>query len=251
MTSHPYNTRSKGKKKVTHKDENESDSDEVQNQMMSQETVSTEEVRILRQQLAEMYEAWMSGQAPLSSIRDYLNTNMSPSIQVSISDPIYPHGFDPYANTSNIAGTSTVHHLSTPMTSNPLFVPTAPTKSVPQPIMYSLVEAKKAVKNKEHEEMARKIKSLEQSVRNMQGLGGHKSVSFHDLCMFPHVHLPISFKIPKFEKYDGHGDPVAHLKRYCNQLRGDGSKEELLIDYFGESLMGIALEWYIDQDTSK
>ena len=65
-----------------------------------------------------------------------------------------------------------------------------------------------------------------------------------------HVHLPIDFNTPKFEKYDGHGDPLDHLKRYCNQLRGDGNKEELLMTYFGESLMIIASEWFIDQDTS-
>ncbi|XP_075083378.1 uncharacterized protein LOC142167121 [Nicotiana tabacum] len=87
-------------------------------------------------------------------------------------------------------------------------------------------------------------------MRNILGLGGHKSVSFNDLCMFPHVHLPPGFKTPKFDKYDGHGDPVAHLKRYCNQLRGAGGKEELLVAYFGESLTGIASEWFIDQDIS-
>ncbi|XP_070054955.1 uncharacterized protein [Nicotiana tomentosiformis] len=56
--------------------------------------------------------------------------------------------------------------------------------------------------------------------------------------------------MPKFEKYDGHGDPIAHLKRYCNQLRGAGGKKELLMDYFGESLTGIASEWYMDQNIS-
>uniref|UniRef100_A0A1U7XSM9 Uncharacterized protein LOC104240751 n=1 Tax=Nicotiana sylvestris TaxID=4096 RepID=A0A1U7XSM9_NICSY len=53
--------------------------------------------------------------------------------------------------------------------------------------------------------------------------------------------------MPTFEKYDGHGDPVAHLKRYCSQLRGAGEKMELLMAYFGESLSGIASEWYTDQ----
>ena len=96
--------------------------------------------------------------------------------------------------------------------------------------------------------MSKKMKSLEQSIRDMQGLGGHKGISFSDLCVFPHVHLPAGFKTPKFEKYDGHGDPIAHLKRYCNQLRGAGGKEELLMAYFGESLVGIAYEWFIDQD---
>ncbi|XP_070018007.1 uncharacterized protein [Nicotiana sylvestris] len=84
---------------------------------------------------------------------------------------------------------------------------------------------------------------MEQSLKNMQGLSGKKSISYADLCMFPHVHLPLGFKTPKFEKYDGHGDPLAHLKRYCNQLRGAGRKEELLMAYFGESLVGITSEW--------
>ncbi|XP_070014013.1 uncharacterized protein [Nicotiana sylvestris] len=62
--------------------------------------------------------------------------------------------------------------------------------------------------------------------------------------------LSLWFKTPKFEKYDGHDDPVAHLKKYCNQLRGAAGKEELLMAYFGESLMGVASEWFIDQDFS-
>ncbi|XP_070004567.1 uncharacterized protein [Nicotiana sylvestris] len=68
--------------------------------------------------------------------------------------------------------------------------------------------------------------------------------------MFPHIHLPLGFKIQKFEKYDGHGDPITYLKRYCNQLRGAGGKEELLMAYFGESLLGVASGWFIDQDIS-
>ncbi|XP_070008066.1 uncharacterized protein [Nicotiana sylvestris] len=110
------------------------------------------------------------------------------------------------------------------------------------------MEQEKVVKSPKQEQMVRKMKSLEQSLKKMQGLSGQKSVSYSDLCMFPHVHLPTSFKMPKFEKYNGHEDPVAHLKRYCNQLRGAGGKEELLMVYFGESLSGIASEWYTDQE---
>ena len=82
------------------KDRSESDNDEVRNQMASQEIVSTKEVRVLRQQMTQMYEALMSRQASPSSIRDYLNTNMSPPIQVSTNDLIYSPEFDLYANTS-------------------------------------------------------------------------------------------------------------------------------------------------------
>ncbi|KAM3289557.1 hypothetical protein P3S67_017845 [Capsicum chacoense] len=84
----------------------------------------------------------------------------------------------------------------------------------------------------------------------MQGLGGPKSVSYKDLCMFLDVHLPLVFKMPKFDKYEGHGVFVDHLKKFCNQLRGERGKEELLMVYFGESLEGIASEWFIDQDIS-
>ncbi|PHT72530.1 hypothetical protein T459_23315 [Capsicum annuum] len=60
--------------------------------------------------------------------------------------------------------------------------------------------------------------------------------------MFSGVNLSPGFKMPKFGKYDGHGDPVAYLRQYCNELRGAGGKEELLMAYFGESLSGLASE---------
>ncbi|PHT70839.1 hypothetical protein T459_25943 [Capsicum annuum] len=69
--------------------------------------------------------------------------------------------------------------------------------------------------------------------------------------MFPGVYHSLGFKMPKFEKYDGHGDPIAHLRHYCNQLRSAGGKEELLMVYFGESLSGLASEWFVDQDINK
>nr|XP_019066960.1 uncharacterized protein LOC109119096 [Solanum lycopersicum] len=247
---------------MTHKDGTESKNDDAQTQMVAQELVPIEEVKMLRQQMTEMYEAWMNGQAPPPSIREYLNVNMSFPIQVSTSDPVYPPGFGPYINTSNTAGTSSVNPLKPSMMNNPLFMPTVQTNTIPQPTLVqqsnddpilkdqygqghapkltfnvpnsyhhqysSPVEVEKNIKNKEHEEIARKMRSLEQNIRNMQGLGGHKSVSSKDLCMFPDVHLPLGFKTPKFDKYNGHGDPVAHLRRFCTQLRGAGGKEELL-----------------------
>jgi len=54
--------------------------------------------------------------------------------------------------------------------------------------------------------------------------------------------FPPGFKTLKFEKYDGYDDLIPHLKRYCDQLRGAGGKEELLMAYFGESLVGVASE---------
>ncbi|XP_060194914.1 uncharacterized protein LOC132624106 [Lycium barbarum] len=228
----------------------------------------------------------MNGQAPPSSIPGFPDVTMSIPIETPTSDPLFPPAFGPHVNISNTSGTSTVRPPNAPLRNNPFFIPTVQTTTIPQPTLVqksnneppskghhdqyyspeltfkvpdsynpfqqysSPVEIEKTAKNEGQEEMARKMKRLEQSVRNMQGLGGPKSVSFRDLCMFPNVHLPLGFKTPKFKKYNGHGDPVAHLKKYCNQLRGARSKEELLMAYFGESLVGIASEWFIDQDIS-
>ena len=73
--------------------------------------------------------------------------------------------------------------------------------------------------------MLKKMKSIEKHMKSMQGLGGHKSVAFKDLCMFPNVHLPPGFKTPKFDKYDGDVDPIAYLKSNCYQLRVQGVKK--------------------------
>nr|XP_009766304.1 PREDICTED: uncharacterized protein LOC104217695 [Nicotiana sylvestris] len=85
----------------------------------------------------------------------------------------------------------------------------------------------------------------------MQGIGSQVSVSCKDLCLFPEVQLLVGFKMPKFDLYDGHGEPVAHLRDYCSKMRGAGRKDELLMAYFSQSLSGVALEWYTRQDASK
>ncbi|XP_070020713.1 uncharacterized protein [Nicotiana sylvestris] len=112
------------------------------------------------------------------------------------------------------------------------------------------VNIEKSARKRVQEEITQRVKRIEQRLKNTQAMASQKSIAFRDLCMFPDVHLLPGFKVPKFEKYNGHGDPIAHLKRYCNQLRGMGRNEELLIAYFGESLSGVASEWFFDQYTS-
>ncbi|XP_070026608.1 uncharacterized protein [Nicotiana sylvestris] len=99
--------------------------------------------------------------------------------------------------------------------------------------------------------MFKKVRSLEQSFRNMQGLGGQVSVAYKDLCLFTDVQLSVGFKMPNFDLYDGRGDPVAHLRGFYSKMRGAGGKDELLMAYFSQSLSGSALEWYTSQDHSR
>ncbi|XP_070026326.1 uncharacterized protein [Nicotiana sylvestris] len=133
------------------------------------------------------------------------------------------------------------------------YYPSEPTFKAPDHYSYTPridlpVETEKPPKIPEQEEMFRKVRILEQSLRNMQGLGGQVSVAYKDMCLFPNVHLPVGFKMPKFDLYDGHGDLVAHLRVLCSKMRGASGKDELLIAYFSQSLSGAALEWYTRQD---
>ena len=58
---------------------------------------------------------------------------------------------------------------------------------------------------------------LEKALRQMQGTGLH-SYQFRDLCYFPEAVHPSKFKISDFEKYNGKGCPISHLKVYCGDL---------------------------------
>ncbi|XP_075084773.1 uncharacterized protein LOC142168020 [Nicotiana tabacum] len=226
--------------------ENESDNDDVHGQLVEQGSGLVEEVRVLKQQLAEISSINLPTipstsipHPPIAPLR-----NDPPTIPIVHTFTVPQPAVAQKSNNDPQLDAHDAQHYSPELT---LKVPDS-YKHTPHNVVP--IEIEKPEKNMEQEEMTRKMKSLEQTMRNIQGLGGHKSVSFNDLCMFPHVHLPPGFKTPKFDKYDGHGDPVAHLKRYCNQLRGAGGKEELLMAYFGESLTGITSEWFVDQDIS-
>ncbi|XP_070022459.1 uncharacterized protein [Nicotiana sylvestris] len=261
-------------------------------EIVESESELQEEVRRLKHQMAEMYQAWIKGHPPPSfpinytenpaSIPPLSQSQMPNTIDLS---PQHVPGFTPY---HNYPGTSaqTVHAppaktTSYPApTSAPIFVPPPqatlhrsssdpafpatdahyyapePTFKVPDPYSYTPqfephVETDKPLKNAEQEEMFRKVQSLEQFLRNMQGLGNQVSVAYKDLCLFSDVQLPTGFKMPKFDLYDRHGDPVAHLRGYCSKIRGVGGKDKLLMAYFSQSLSGAALEWYTRQDASR
>ncbi|XP_070010501.1 uncharacterized protein [Nicotiana sylvestris] len=253
----------------------------------SSELAAAEENRFMRLRMMEMWDVWANRKEPPSAIPGFpeLFPRESGTSNTPITYPKTPLGYPTisahYAGTpsearpqvltsgaaSNIFTAPPFSAMAQPTLPRPSFDPSSFTFQAPsflmeptqfttnayrQPPRYEFTAGQeKTTKTPEQEEITRKMRSKEQSLKNIQGLSGQKSVSYADMCMFPHVHLPLGFKTPKFEKYDGHGDPIAHLKRYCNQLRGAGRKEELLMAYFGESLVGVASEWYMDQDISR
>ncbi|XP_075086157.1 uncharacterized protein LOC107797942 [Nicotiana tabacum] len=240
------------------------------------EPAAAEENRRLRVCMLEMWDAWSNGKEPPSIIPGFPEllprTSGTSNVPIPVTNPFIPFGYPtisanftgmpsevrPQAPFSEAPSTLfTAPPVSTtaqPTVPKSCFEPSAFTFQVPQfqldnahvtpnsypqhPQFESPMEQERALRNPKQEEMVRKIKSLEQTLKNMQDLSGQNSVSYSDLCMFPPVHLPVGFKMPKFKKYDWHGDPIAHLKRYCNQLKGEGGKEEFLMAYFGGELDG-------------
>ncbi|XP_070029917.1 uncharacterized protein [Nicotiana sylvestris] len=230
-----------------------------------------EEMYKLKQQMAEMYQAWAKGQPPSAypanptftpppaQPQDHPATDLSPSF------PIYQHYRGTTSHTPQSPPPKRIPYPPLPVTlvfvapppatlhkypSEPIFqaqdnqyYPSEPTFKAPETHSYTPrfdfpVEADKPSKNPEQEEMFRKVKSLEQSFRYIRGLGGQVSVAYKDLCLFLNVQLPAGFKMPKFDLYNGHGDPVTHLRGFCSNMRGAGGKDELLMAYFSQSLSG-------------
>ncbi|XP_070020568.1 uncharacterized protein [Nicotiana sylvestris] len=196
-------------------------------EIVESESELQEEVRRLKHQMAEMYQAWIKGHPPPSFPTNYTE---NPASIPPLSQSQMPNTID----------------LSPQHAPDAHYYAQEPTFKVPDPYSYTPhephVETDKQPKNAEQEEMFRKVQSLEHSLRNMQGLGNQVSVAYKDLCLFPDVQLSVGFKMPKFDLYNRHRDPVAHLRGYCSKMRGAGGKDELLMAYFSQSLSGAALE---------
>ncbi|XP_070029647.1 uncharacterized protein [Nicotiana sylvestris] len=224
-----------------------------------------EEMYKLKQQMTEMYQVWAKGHPPPvypanpTYIPPLAQPQEPPTMNSSPAFPLYQQCQGTTSHTSQAPPPKQVPYHPPPVTpvfvapppatlhrssSEPLFqthdnqyYPPEPTFKVPEPYSYTphldlTAETEKPPKNPEQEEMIRKVKSLEQSFRDMRGLGGQVSVAYKDLCLFPDVQLPAGFKMPKFDLYDRHGDPVAHLRGYCSKMRGAGGRDELLMAYF-------------------
>jgi len=54
-------------------------------------------------------------------------------------------------------------------------------------------------------------------------------LNYKDSCIHPHLDLPKGFKVPKFDTFGGTGNPLAHLRSYCDQLVRVGKNKALLM----------------------
>ncbi|XP_019244417.1 PREDICTED: uncharacterized protein LOC109224284 [Nicotiana attenuata] len=246
------------------------------------ESATAEENRALRLRMLEMWDAWSNGREPPSTIHGFpeLIPRTSGTSNLPINYPNTPLGYPTMSAyfvgtpsevrpqalisgvASNIFPAPPTSATAQPIFPRPSFEPSSftfqtppflpetghvTTNSYPQQPWYEFTAGQeRTVKNPEQEEINRKMKSIEQSLKNIQGLSGQKSVSYADLCMFPHVHLPIGFKTPKFEKYDGHGHPIDHLKRqfqYNVEIAPDRNSLSNFKEKSSESFREYAVKW--------
>jgi len=99
--------------------------------------------------------------------------------------------------------------------------------------------------------LAEELKKLTSRIQGVEGSKGIEGLNYEDLCIQPDVELPEGYKPPKFEMFDGIGDPRVHLRTYCDKLVGVGKDERIRMKLFMRSLKGDALSWYISQDPNK
>ncbi|KAG5630028.1 hypothetical protein H5410_001745 [Solanum commersonii] len=96
-----------------------------------------------------------------------------------------------------------------------------------------------------------KLHDLEKKVNGGLNPKPAHDLRYEKLCLHPRVELPSGFKIPRFNMFDGRGDPIAHLKDFCSRLVGLENNEPLLMRLFIQSLSGISFTWYVKQDFDK
>ncbi|XP_016454945.2 uncharacterized protein LOC107779115 [Nicotiana tabacum] len=246
----------------------------AQKQLVEHDNGLVEEVKMLRQHMVDMYQAWMNGKAPPPPPPSFLNTTLTQIPVTVLDDPPYSpdppayHGFPnhPSSSVTHLPITfpknfppvlSTIPNNEHPLKAHDVqYYPSKVAHKVPNSYKRGSrdeahVENEKFTGRKGRYGIPRRPKGIEQSLKNKQGMGDQGSISYKELSMSPDVRLPAGFKVPKFNLYDGCGDPVAHLRDYCSKMRSVGEKYDLLMAYLSESLTGAAFEWHNRQDVGE
>ncbi|XP_019430501.1 PREDICTED: uncharacterized protein LOC109337876 [Lupinus angustifolius] len=97
--------------------------------------------------------------------------------------------------------------------------------------------------NTEKEE--EKWSSIEERLRAIEGAHCVDLKNAFEMCLVSDVVLPPKFKVPEFEKYNGTTCPKSHLHMYARKMSAYHGNDKLLIHCFQDSLVGVAMNWYI------
>lgn len=90
---------------------------------------------------------------------------------------------------------------------------------------------------------------LEKRLREMEG-DKVFGVDAREMCLVPGLIIPVKFKTPDFDKYEGHSCPKIHLIMYYQKMVGHVEDDKLMIHWFQDSLKGASSKWYLSLNQS-
>ena len=97
--------------------------------------------------------------------------------------------------------------------------------------------------------LASKVEALERTIKGIRR--ADDMVDVRTLSLFPTARIPLQFKMPELEKFDGTGCPKTHLKMYVRAMHPRGATDELLAQMFHETLATSALKWFLSLDENR
>jgi len=92
---------------------------------------------------------------------------------------------------------------------------------------------------------------LEEWLRAIEGGGNYGFGDVAGLSLVRDVTIPHKFKVPEFEKYKGTTCPRSHLTMYSRKMTVYAYDDKLLIHFFQDNLVGVALSWYTHLEASR
>nr|XP_016461038.1 PREDICTED: uncharacterized protein LOC107784420 [Nicotiana tabacum] len=194
---------------------------------------------------------------PTTSRQNNNTPPSSPTSQTPRNPPIttnathtFPHGGVTFTTNQHIPVVHIVaHERYVPLvyaTSEPTFTALVTVRVPYEIVQYAKIE--REARRKEEELVSEQLQILRKKMKSLQVARGSESLDNEDLCIHPDVDMPAGYKPPKFDIFDGTGDPHAYLRAYCDMLVGVGRNVKLRMKLFIRSLTGEPLTWYTRQD---
>lgn len=92
--------------------------------------------------------------------------------------------------------------------------------------------------------------SLEGCLKAIEGSRAYSSINLAKLYLVSNVTVLKKFKVPEFEKYNGLISLKTHIITYYKEMIEMAYNDKLLSHFFQRSLIGAALKWYMQLDSS-
>ncbi|TYK22023.1 retrotransposon gag protein [Cucumis melo var. makuwa] len=131
------------------------------------------------------------------------------------------------------------------------------TESSQTPIVKATNKGKNVVQENKPQQQSVSVASL--SVQQLQDMiansiraqyGGPPQTSFMYSKLYTkridNLIIPFGYQPPKFQQFDGKGNPKQHIAHFVETCKNAGSRGDQLVRKFVRSLKGNAFEWYTD-----